>query len=74
MLIAGKPWRDLAPSWAKLPQQETEPERQEEWGAHGGCDTQYRGHRWGPLNWLGKDFGARSIGGTVGEGVYCSGF
>lgn len=33
-----------------------------------------QGQRWGPSNWLGKDFGARSTGGTLGEGVYHSSF
>lgn len=48
MLIAGKPQKDLTPSWAKVPQLETEPERQEEWGARGGCDTQHKDTGGGP--------------------------
>lgn len=67
LLRAGKPQRGLASWLGKAP-------TAEDWiWKMGGVGTTWRmrcavqGHRWGPLNWLGKDFGARSIGRTLGE-------
>jgi len=47
----------LSPCWAKLPQQETDPERQEERGAHGGHDTQYNDIGGGPQIGWGRTLG-----------------
>lgn len=55
----------MPPCCAKLPQQKTELERWEEWGAHGGCNRQYKDTGQG-LNWLSKDLGSRSTGQTIG--------
>lgn len=32
----------MLPCWASFPQQKTEPERWDEWGAHGGCNRLYK--------------------------------
>lgn len=41
----------LLPCWAKLPWQKIEPGRWEEWGAHRGCNRQYKDTNPGP--WIG---------------------
>lgn len=74
-----RPQRDLHPHWAEVPWQETEPARLEEQEGHGRCMVQghhtsapymVQGHRWVPLNCLGKDFGTRTTGGAPGKGEF----
>lgn len=74
MLTAGKPWKDLATELGKAPTAGLNLQDRRSAEHMGDAICSIRTARWGPLNWLGKDFGARSTGGTLGERVYHSSF